>query len=259
RQSGDHRGWPLMNTEFVRMFRLAMVAVALGALPGAVSAEPQVTIPETEFNFGRMPMSSIVAHTFWVHSTGGDTVFIDTVISGCGCTTIPLERTVLPPGDSVPFVTRFDSKGFRGSVVKRPYFRIRGDTTGHAVKFYAYVVTAPDQAFPLAVSPPVFNYTQMLGEKSENVAFGLRNMTDLDISLMVVDQPDDALTLTLPDSIKAGESAPAVISLLPEYQFKEFNASVTIEINKNDLHRVSIPLFRRVRKADSTTTETRTP
>lgn len=231
----------------------ALLMTAL--MSSAGQADPQVSLPEREFNFGKMPMNSKVLHTFWIHSTGSDTVFIDTIMTGCGCTTIPLEKTFLPPGDSMRFTAEFDSKGFRGSVVKRPSFRIRGDTTSYGVKFYAYVVTNPEELEPLAVSPTFFDYSNITGEKTQKVVFGLKNTGLVDISLSVVDSPEDIVAIRIPDSLKVGERGPGVITLLPDYQYRDFTSSVTIEINQSDMYRITIPLFRRTETADSTTAD----
>lgn len=41
-----------------------------------VQAAPRLTIPETEFDFGFAPQNSKLTHTFWLHSTGDDTLKI---------------------------------------------------------------------------------------------------------------------------------------------------------------------------------------
>lgn len=240
-----------LHTRLTGRISLALLMTAL--MSSAGQADPQVSLPEREFNFGMMPMNSMVMHTFWIHSTGSDTIFIDTVMTGCGCTTIPLEKTFLPPGDSMRFTAEFDSKGFRGSVVKRPSFRIRGDTTSYGVKFYAYVVTDPEELSPLAVTPTFFDYSNITGEKTQQVVFGMKNTGLVDISLSVVDSPEDIVAIRIPDSLKVGERGPGVITLLPDYLYQDFAASLTIEINQSDMYRITIPLFRRTESTDSTT------
>jgi hypothetical protein len=51
-------------------------------LAAAGLAEPQLTIPETEFDFGYVPQHSKIAHVFWLHSTGEDTLRIVKVSPG---------------------------------------------------------------------------------------------------------------------------------------------------------------------------------
>ena len=95
----------------------------------------------------------------------------------------------------------------------------------------------------------------LVEDKTQKVAFGLKNTSDVDIRLSVVDSPADVVAIIIPDSLKAGERGPGVISLLPDYQFRDFSASLTIEVNQSDLYRVTIPLFRRTESADSSGSE----
>lgn len=59
-------------------------AVALGAtlMAGMALAAPRLTIPEGEFDFGFVPQNSEIAHVFWLHSTGEDSLKIVQVTPG---------------------------------------------------------------------------------------------------------------------------------------------------------------------------------
>jgi hypothetical protein len=48
----------------------------------SVLAQPQLTIPEAEFDFGYVPQHSKISHIFWLHSTGTDTLKIVNVRPG---------------------------------------------------------------------------------------------------------------------------------------------------------------------------------
>lgn len=43
---------------------------------------PELTIPDTLFNFGFVPQNSVIAHAFWLKSTGNDTLRIIQVVPG---------------------------------------------------------------------------------------------------------------------------------------------------------------------------------
>lgn len=59
---------------------LLLVVLILSA--GAVLAEPQLTIPESLFDFGLVPQNSTISHIFWLHSTGTDSLKIANVRPG---------------------------------------------------------------------------------------------------------------------------------------------------------------------------------
>jgi hypothetical protein len=45
-------------------------------IPTSTKAQPKLTIPEPEFDFGYVPQAAKVAHYFWLYSTGTDTLRI---------------------------------------------------------------------------------------------------------------------------------------------------------------------------------------
>lgn len=44
--------------------------------------EPELTIPQPSFDFGLVPQNTVVAHRFWLYSTGTDTLKILNVNPG---------------------------------------------------------------------------------------------------------------------------------------------------------------------------------
>jgi hypothetical protein len=60
---------------------LGLVAGLLLAA-GAAAAGPNLTIPESEFDFGFVPQNSTIAHVFWLHSSGTDSLKIVRVSPG---------------------------------------------------------------------------------------------------------------------------------------------------------------------------------
>ncbi|MEW5924508.1 MAG: hypothetical protein AB1746_11025 [Candidatus Zixiibacteriota bacterium] len=46
------------------------------------NAQPKLTIPEAEFDFGFVPQNSQISHVFWLFSTGTDSLKIVNVRPG---------------------------------------------------------------------------------------------------------------------------------------------------------------------------------
>jgi len=202
-----------------------------------------VTFGNKEFNFGQMPVNALASHTFWIHSTGHDTAVIDSVIPGCGCTTTPLSKRELAPGDSAALEVIFDSKGLIGSVAKRPGIKLRGDTTLYAVKFYASVVTKEEQYFPLAIMPPMFVLPEKEARAGKKFPFQLHNLSDENVAVSIVDYPTDMFAVELPDSIPAGKTITGHFSLRPGYpEGKDIYKSITFEVNHSQLYRLTAPI-----------------
>ncbi len=55
---------------------LFILIMGLALICSLVQAAPRLTIPEAEFDFGFAPQNSKLTHTFWLHSTGDDTLKI---------------------------------------------------------------------------------------------------------------------------------------------------------------------------------------
>jgi hypothetical protein len=63
---------------------LPVLLVLLFAAPfgGSVLAQPRLSVPDPDFNFGFVPQHSKISHIFWLHSTGTDTLNIKDVKPG---------------------------------------------------------------------------------------------------------------------------------------------------------------------------------
>jgi hypothetical protein len=66
-----------MKTRVVLCSILILVLAA-----GLAQAAPHLTIKEPVFDFGYVPQHSKISHTFWLHSTGDDTLRILKVVPG---------------------------------------------------------------------------------------------------------------------------------------------------------------------------------
>lgn len=47
-----------------------------------LTGTPELSIPQPSFDFGLVPQNTVVAHRFWLYSTGTDTLKILTVTPG---------------------------------------------------------------------------------------------------------------------------------------------------------------------------------
>ncbi|MBC7098863.1 DUF1573 domain-containing protein, partial [Candidatus Bipolaricaulota bacterium] len=84
--------------------------VGLGALAG-----PQLRVDQAVYDFGQVTEGYVVKHTFLITNVGDAPArFTYPPITSCGCTTAPLPRQELPPGESMEIPVLFDSSGYGG-------------------------------------------------------------------------------------------------------------------------------------------------
>ena len=97
-----------------------VVALSLGLTGAAGLAAPRLQVEPQEFEFGRVIEGIMVQATFTLTNVGDEPlVFTQKVHTSCGCTSAPLERDQLAPGESMELVVYFDSTGFGGREVER--------------------------------------------------------------------------------------------------------------------------------------------
>lgn len=61
---------------------LLFIAVYLISFCSLAFADPKLSIPESEFDFGFVPQHSKISHIFWLHSIGTDSLKIISVRPG---------------------------------------------------------------------------------------------------------------------------------------------------------------------------------
>lgn len=63
-------------------WRVVWLSLCLALLAGAALGGPNLTIPDSAFDFGYVPQNSRVSHNFWLYSTGDSVLQITKVVPG---------------------------------------------------------------------------------------------------------------------------------------------------------------------------------
>jgi len=217
------------------------------SLSVTVSAAPDISFSETSFNFGKAPQRAAVSHTFWIKSTGTDTLVIEKVIPGCGCTKAPLKDSVLAPGDSTSLEIIFETKSFRGFVAKKPYLETNISDEKIYLRIDAELFPKPESITPISFEPFKLDVSQYTEKPRSKAKFHLVNKSDKDYEITMIDDANKAFDIKLPKKIKAGETIEGMITVHKDMLDKEFNSSFTIQINDDFQTRVSLPIRRILR------------
>ncbi len=83
--------------------------------------QPNVDVPATFFDFGRIGPQDVVKRTFLVRNNGDAPLTISRAYTTCGCTTATISASVIPPGQAATVELVFDA-GFHdaaGQTVRR--------------------------------------------------------------------------------------------------------------------------------------------
>jgi rhodanese-related sulfurtransferase len=138
---------------------LTGTVMAILALGIAAAAAPEIHVDSDTYDFGTIVEGFAVEHTFVLSNVGDETLIIDRVYAGCGCTTTALATKELEPGESVELHAVVNTSGFGGTDVSKPIYVYSNDPrfaeeggptrlvlyiTGSVLRAEAYNTTAED-------------------------------------------------------------------------------------------------------------------
>ena len=225
---------------FLPLMASALVILAVGVLAG-----PQITVPEDSFDFGKVAQRAVVSHTFWIHSTGDDTLRINKVVPGCGCTKAPLADSVLAPGDSTHLDIFFSTKSYRGYVTKRPYLETNVGPEKTFLAIHAHLLVNPDSAFPVILQPGRLDVSQFSETPRRKATFLIQNIGKEDLDPDTDRLPEGLLRCQIPwQSQGRRKSVQGEVIVHEDRLTEEFEHSLTFTIGDNDKTPHSLPVKR---------------
>ena len=119
------------------------------------------------------------------------------------------------------------------------------DTTASIVRiaFSAEVVENPDSTFPLVISPPELDFTPVERKKVMEKEVKIKNVSQEEIRLKVVDSPFGFFKINLSDEkIKPSEEIDLKLRLNRDLKEDSFKKSITLELNDKARTRFTIPV-----------------
>ena len=230
------------------MTRLASIGFSLLATAIMVAnakSEARMTISESWFNFGYMPQYSKVSHSFWLKSTGDAELRVVEVIPGCGCTQMPLEKEVIPIGDSARLEIIFDSQRMKNRITKSPRIKTNGSEPEKKLQIIATVVESGDTTRPLFFEPFRIDVLGTAEDAARVVTFKITNLSDQKVELSLLDQAPEFFELKLPASLGPGESQSGTVTLKKNVLDTSFAKSFTIQTDDEWSHRFTVPVARK--------------
>lgn len=200
------------------------------------------------FDFGRAPQNATLTQFFWFKAVGEDTVQIRQIKTGCACTTMPLERQWIAPGDSIRVGVFWDTERRVGLDGKYPYIYIVGQEEAERIYLTADITMFPDSAGPVSVKPFRAEFSKMNSMSIDSTRVILTNRSTVPVGLKIVSSVAPEYQVTIVDSIQAQSKGEILIAVAPEFKNTEFVRSLTIEYaGAQDVKgRVTIPIRRKI-------------
>ena len=222
-------------------------ALLLAVCAASLMAAPRAEIVNPVFNFGRVSQQVTIYHTFWIKSTGDDTLIIKRVEPGCGCTKAPVQDTVLAPGDSTRMQIFFSTWQYRGYVIKKPHIITNAPDSITYAQILAQPITDPASIRPVTVEPFKVDVSQFSSAVRRKATFKISNMGSQDYPLELVEASGGVFDVELPPMVKAGETVEGTIIVHDDAVKIEFQTSFTFEVGDEGRTRFTLPVRRMYR------------
>lgn len=206
-------------------------------------AGAKLDISSTTFDFGIIPQVGKVSHTYYMKSTGTDSLRILGIKPGCGCTKAPLEKEVVAPGDSTGVELIFtSSEAYRGKTQKTATVTCNDDERGSfLLRFSAQFNTVPDSAKPIQLAPWSLEIAE--GERARELSIAVKNVSDQPLTLKMASLPLGFLKVTLPATpIAPNQTAAIKVQVDPKCKANAFEKSFTLECSDDQTTHFTVPV-----------------
>lgn len=205
------------------------------------SGRGRLLVVSDSWDFGFMPQNAKVTHRYYLQNAGDDTLFIEAVKPTCGCTSAPLSRDKLAPGEKVPVDVTFDSKTFNGSLTKHVnVVSSDKESPRYQLSFKAHVGASP--AVGLEAGSDI-RFQEIPVNEHRQARLPLVNLASGPVALRIADAPGEFLKASLSrESLPPREQAELVVETSSAAPLGSFHSSVTVEITGSQTLRLTIPI-----------------
>ncbi len=159
---------------------------------------------------------------------------------------------MLAVGDSTRLEIIFSTKRYTSRVTKRPRIETNEGPPHKRVMITSHVLARPDSTYPIIVKPYKLDISQFGEKKRDQMKFNLANVSDEELQVKLVYCSDDYFEVNLPDKLKPGQTAEAVLKLKDNVLDQSFEKSFTFELSDEPHTRFTVPVKRTVRSPQVT-------
>ncbi|MCX7908618.1 MAG: DUF1573 domain-containing protein [Ignavibacteria bacterium] len=218
------------------------------SFPFLLFAQPKIEIVGGDsYDWGTVkPTQDPLKAKIKIKNVGNELLKITEVKPGCGCTTAPLDKNELKPGEEATLDVTLRITGTSGNVVKS--IRIASNDPNNPNK---YLYLKANVFYPISITPTsYFTFNEMTVGQEAQAKVTLKNNTNENITLSEVQVVPENLNVNLPKKLvlKAGESYDIVAKVVPDKK-GYFNCSVKIKTNNPDQKEIIIPGYGNVKES----------
>jgi len=199
-------------------------------------------VSELQWDFGYIPKGATVTHRFVLTNVGDKPMKIVKVKPACGCTSAPLTKDELGPGESTDLDVVFNSRGYTGKATKT--VTINTDDSINPITTLQFTVDAGGAVPTLIFEPADVTFDSVAVGKKATKRLKITNNDIQAISLKVVEIPSDLVDAKLKkDRIGIGDADELTVNLTNKNHTEGyFSKTLTLQVDGHVDYRVSLPV-----------------
>jgi len=188
------------------------------------------------YNWGTVnPKDNPLKAKIKIWNKGIDTLFIKEVKPGCGCTTAPLDKNVIPPNDFATLDISLTILGYTGPVNKD--LRIMANIPNSMDYLFLNAFVARDITF---VEDGFFNFGELILGNDYTKELKIKNNSKKDIKIHKIENKPDYCNINIKDGdiIPAESEMKIIAKIHPTKQgFFQFSLNIITDVSdKMDLY-----------------------
>ena len=202
----------------------------------------KISFSETMWDFGYVPKTGRVSHTYLIKNIGEDTLIIVKVRATCGCTTTPLSQQRLAPRETAEMKVIFDPRKIAVGETTKKLQVISNDPTNPFadVQFTAKIGKSNSL---VKLTPTEIDFDTISQGTEEVQTITIENISGEKLSMKLIEGPGDNVDLGIENkSLKPGESIQITLKLKKEAALGNLHTSSTLDFEGSKIVRVSIPI-----------------
>jgi hypothetical protein len=225
---------------------VVLTLVALLVTAGSLCAQqkgPRLLVVHPTFDYGFVPDSSKVAHTYWLNNIGTDSLRVFNVKVTCGCTKASVDRGVVAVNDSMPVEVVFDNLN-RLKKQSRAAAILSNDpaSSRYEVSFNCFTYVAGEATGPVTITKNKRLRLTTL-DQGKDIVVTMKNVSKEPLEAKLIAYPSELVSVELPQGALApGAKGDILIRVKSEIKNKNQLKSFTFEMSDTAKSRYTIPI-----------------
>ena len=240
------RKFVVISLGIVSAIMLSLVWAADQQVGVSETSNGSLRVSELDWDFGYAPKNTTVTHRYVLTNAGNKPLKIINVKPACGCTSAPLKKNDLQPGESTDLNVTFSTKSYSGKVMKT--VNINTDDSANPVTMLKFS-TDVGSAVPTLIFEPqdgyVLNFDTVMVGKKASLKLKLTNNDIQPINLKLIEVPPGLVDARLKkEKLNIGDASELTVNLVNKDNSEGFfNKTVTMQVDGHVDYRVSLPVM----------------